>query len=201
MDLETQAHLFEPFYTTKADGRGTGLGLATVYGIVTQNGGVIAVSSEVNQGTTVSVFLPRAASEFVAAEPPRPVGAPPSGTETILLVEDEPLLLQLSESLLSDLGYAVLPAATPDDAVRRMAEHTGRIHLLITDVVMPGMNGRELAARLVARDPRLKCVFLSGYASSAFAADGVLETSVSFLPKPFTQRDLATIVRRVLDEG
>jgi PAS domain S-box-containing protein len=199
MDRETLAHVFEPFYTTKADGQGTGLGLATVYGIVKQNGGFITVSSEVGRGTRVTIFLPRAARELQKAETGDEEEEPLGGTETILLVEDEPLLLRFSRISLERMGYTVFPASTPAEAIRLAEENAGKIQLLVTDVVMPEMNGRELAARLTARTPQLKCLFVSGYFSNAIQPDGASEFGAHFLQKPFSRNLLAAKVRQVLE--
>ncbi len=198
MDEETLAHIYEPFYTTKADGTGTGLGLATVYGIVTQNNGFMSVVSQPGRGTTVQIFLPCVAARAVQAgvEAKR---AQPTGTETLLLVEDEPAVLRLSAKLLERLGYTVLSAGTPIDAIQLLREHRGDIQLLVTDMVMPGMNGRELARQLTDLSPGLKCLFVSGYFSHGIMSDSGIEAGVHFLQKPFSVHDLATKVRDALD--
>jgi two-component system cell cycle sensor histidine kinase/response regulator CckA len=198
MDADTQSHLFEPFYTTKAAGHGTGLGMASVDGIVRQNGGMITVASEVGRGTTVNVFLPRvvvgAAHDGAAhADVAR------RGTETILLVEDEPALLRLATRSLESFGYTVLPASRPDDALAMAKSHRGPLHMLVTDVVMPGMNGRTLAERLLADTPKLKCLFMSGYTDGVMGMDGLLDEDVHFLQKPFSPKALADKVRQVLE--
>jgi CheY-like chemotaxis protein len=198
MDVETQTHLFEPFYTTKAVGRGTGLGMASVDGIVRQNGGIITVTSDVGRGTTVNVFLPRV-PDTVPAEPVVEHEPPKRGTETVLVVEDEPALLNLSTRALGALGYTVLPASTPEAAIELVRAHTGPLHMLLTDVVLPGMNGRSLAERLVAMAPSLKILFVSGYPAGAMGSTGVLEAHVHFLQKPYSTRTLADKVRQVLD--
>jgi two-component system cell cycle sensor histidine kinase/response regulator CckA len=198
MDVETQAHVFEPFYTTKREGEGTGLGLASVYGIVRQNDGFVAVSSEVGRGTTVKIFLPRVEAEVGRTGPER-TAEPPKGTETVLVVEDEPMVLRLSKTLLQRLGYEVLAASTPGEAVHLVAQHAGTIHLLLTDVVMPEMNGKELAERLVTLRPALKCLFVSGYPADAITLRGVLNSGVHFLQKPFSSTELAAKVREVLE--
>jgi CheY-like chemotaxis protein len=199
MDQETQAHIFEPFYTTKSEGHGTGLGLATVYGIVVQNSGFVGVTSEVSCGTTIRIFLPYVAGEAPLSDTRGGAETLRTGTETILLVEDEPMVLGLSKALLERLGYAVLPASLPSEAIRLVEEHTGKIDLLVTDVVMPEMNGRDLAARLLALSPQTKCLFFSGYTDSAVSADGVLGEGVFFLQKPFSLKDLASKVRDALE--
>ena len=199
MNSETLQHLFEPFFTTKKIGEGTGLGLATVYGIVKQNTGIINVYSEIGQGTTFKIYLPRHATTAGDAPKPTPPPLPVRGTETILLVEDEPMLLEMTRTMLKHIGYQVLAAATPAAAIRLVAQHTGEIELLITDVVMPEMNGRELAQTLLARHPRLKRLFMSGYTANVIAHHGILDPGVHFIQKPFSQTDLATKVREVIN--
>jgi CheY-like chemotaxis protein len=199
IDPETEAHLFEPFFTTKPVGRGTGLGLATVYGIVKQNDGCIAVDSEVGRGTTVRIFLPSVEADVTGATTDMAAGLPQSGHETVLLVEDESAVLRLSKIVLERFGYTVLTAGTPSEAIHLFQTHGGRVHLLVTDVVMPEMNGRELAARLRETHPELKTLFVSGYSASALAPRGVLDEGVHFLQKPFSLEDLASSVREALD--
>ena len=196
MDADTQSHLFEPFYTTKAVGRGTGLGMASVDGIVRQNGGLITVKSEVGRGTTVNVFLPRVVTGSARVGAAHVVQR---GSETILLVEDEPALLRLATRSLESLGYTVLPASGPDDALAMARTHRGPLHVLVTDVVMPGMNGRTLADRLLEAAPNLKCLFMSGYTDGVMGMDGVLDIDVHFLQKPFSPQVLADKVRQVLE--
>ena len=199
MDSETLLRLFEPFFTTKEVGKGTGLGLATVYGIVKQNNGFIHVYSEPGQGSTFKIHLPRHAPAE-AAVPATP--APPArGTETILLVEDELALLTMTRLMLEQFGYRVLPAATPTEALRLAAQNAGQIQLLMTDVVMPEMNGRELAKVLLADNPGLKRLFMSGYTTDVIAHQGVLDPDVHFLPKPFTPAELAAKIREALAPG
>jgi CheY-like chemotaxis protein len=199
IDSETAAHLFEPFFTTKPVGRGTGLGLATVYGIVKQNDGCVEVDSEVGRGTTVRIFLPSVDADVTGATTDMAAGPAQSGHETVLLVEDESAVLRLSKIVLERFGYKVLTAATPSEAIQLFTTHEGRVHLLVTDVVMPEMNGRELAARLRESRPELKALFVSGYSASALAPRGVLEEGVHFLQKPFSLEDLAASVREALD--
>jgi two-component system, cell cycle sensor histidine kinase and response regulator CckA len=200
MDAETMAHLFEPFYTTKELGKGTGLGLAMIYGIVKQNSGFINVYSEPGQGTTFKVYLPRQGG--MAAPTPKGDGAGSvaHGNEVILLVEDEPMILDMTKAMLELQGYKVLPAATPGDAIRLAREHAGNLHLLMTDVVMPEMNGRNLANSLLSLYPKLKCLFMSGYTANVIAHQGVLDEGVHFIQKPFAINDLAAKIREVLDK-
>ena len=199
MDRETVDKIFEPFFTTKGIGKGTGLGLATIYGIVKQNSGFINVYSEPDQGTTFKIYLPRHMGKTEQARTEKPQEPIMRGQETILLVEDEPALLELSKLLLSTQGYRVLPAGTPGEAIRLAGENSGEIHLLMTDVVMPGMNGRDLAKKLLALYPHLKCLFTSGYTANVIAHHGVLDEGVHFIQKPFSRGDLAAKVREVLD--
>jgi CheY-like chemotaxis protein len=198
MSPEVQAHLFEPFFTTKGVGQGTGLGLATVYGIVRQNDGFIDVCSEPGRGTTLTIHLPRhtVRADRPAGEAPAPT--PSRGRETILLVEDEPSILRVSRRLLEKLGYEVLAAHTPGEAIQLAREHVGEVHLLVTDVVMPEMNGRDLAKNLLSQYPNLKRLFMSGYTTDVIAHHGVLDPGVHFLQKPFSVQALAEKVREAL---
>ncbi|TAL08529.1 MAG: response regulator [Nitrospirae bacterium] len=199
MNAETQQRIFEPFFTTKGLGKGTGLGLATTYGIVKQSGGSIWVYSEVGQGTTFKVYLPRV-DEKPDAVLPGAVGASPlQGTETILLVEDDAPLRKLTHAILRKGGYAVLSAGHGDEAFRVCAEHTGPIHLLVSDVVMPGMGGHELAERLKSAHPDMKVLYVSGYTDDTVVRHGVLNRNMAFLQKPFTMHGLLRKVREVLD--
>ncbi len=198
MDAETMNHLFEPFFTTKEAGRGTGLGLATVYGIVQQNGGFIDVSSEPGAGSVFRIWLPRHRGPAAAPEAPTQHVAR-GGGETVLLVEDEPALLRLATVMLERLGYQVVAAATPGEASRLAREHQGQIHLLMTDVVLPGMNGRDLARNLQPLYAGLRCLFISGYTADVIADHGLLDVGVHFLQKPFSARNLAARVREALD--
>lgn len=200
MDEATKALIFEPFYTTKALGEGTGLGLATVYGIVSQNRGFINVYSELGQGTTFRIYLPvylpghaRAAVEQVQAPAVEP------GHETILMVEDEPAILELGKKMLERMGYRVLAAATPGEAIQLAKEHAQEIHLLITDVVMPEMNGRDLASCVLSLYPGMKRLFMSGYTADVIAHQGVLDEGVDFIQKPFSMQALSRKLRQVLD--
>lgn len=200
MDKEVQARLFEPFFTTKGLGKGTGLGLATVYGIVKQNRGFINVYSEAGHGTTLRVYLPKHSGES---------GLPVAGTlrslergcETILLVEDEPSILSMTKRMLERQGYTVVAASTPSEAIRLASEHPSQFDLLMTDVVMPEMNGRTLVNQLRSSLPRLKCLFMSGYTANVIAHHGVLEKGIHFIQKPFIAEDLANRVREALADN
>jgi PAS domain S-box-containing protein len=198
MDEETRARIFEPFFTTKALGKGTGLGLATLYGIVTQNAGFIDVDSEPGSGTTFTIYLPRHLGPDHAARMPTPSPTASRGHETILLVEDEPAILRVAKRMLERQGYLVLAASTPGEAIRLAAERTGQLHLLVTDLVMPEMNGRDLAKRLLAGHPSLKLLFMSGYSADVVAHQGVLAEGMHFLQKPFLAEELAAAVRATL---
>ena len=200
MDGETLSHVFEPFYTTKGVGEGTGLGLATVYGIVKQNNGFIDVDSSPGQGSEFAIYLPRHSEP---AEPTRNTAQPVAGLhgrEVVLVVEDEPTILQMTASMLNRLGYTVLEADSPSAALGIAGGHDGGIDLLLTDVVMPGMNGRDLAGQLAETYPRLKCLFMSGYPANVIAEQGSLNEGVHFIQKPFAKRTLAEGVRRALED-
>ncbi|MDA3904017.1 MAG: ATP-binding protein [Desulfuromusa sp.] len=199
MDKETINNIFEPFFTTKEVGRGTGLGLSTVYGIVKQSGGFINVYSEPDMGTTFKVYLSRHAGKEETIETKVVTKTPASQGETLLLVEDESSILKLGQKILSELGYIVLAAGTPMDAIQLAQEYTGEIQLLITDVIMPEMNGRELSERLHSLRPDIKTLFMSGYTSDVIAHHGVLEVGVHFLQKPFSMSSLGSKVREALD--
>jgi two-component system cell cycle sensor histidine kinase/response regulator CckA len=200
MDAETQAHIFEPFFTTKGPGKGTGLGLSTVYGIVTQSGGHVSVTSTHGQGTTLTIDLPRIEDPLTALTPNLPHTSPPQGTETVLLVEDEGTVRSVAREVLQIVGYTVLEAATGEEALQQVEQYAGAIHLLVTDVVMPGMNGRELAAQLMVKHPALEVLYLSGYTDEAIAHHGVLQAGIDLLHKPFTPDVLARRVREILDQ-
>ena len=201
MDKETLDKLFEPFFTTKEVGQGTGLGLATVYGIVKQNNGFISVYSEPGLGTTFKIYLPRHESDAADAQKEKAKAIPLGHGETILVVEDEVTILTLSRTMLESLGYAVLTASTTDEAMQLTKTHAGTIHLLITDVVMPEMNGRELAEQLHTLNPELKTLFMSGYTADVIAHHGVLAEGVHFIQKPFSKQDLAAKVREVFGQA
>jgi PAS domain S-box-containing protein len=199
MSAETLAHIFEPFFTTKEVGKGTGLGLATVYGVVKQSGGYVWVDSETGKGSSFQVFLPRV-EETVAPTIVRDVPAENlKGAETVLLVEDADALRKLARSFLVDHGFHVLAAPNGEAAMEIASSHNGGIDLLLTDVVMPGMNGRHLADQLLSQWPALKVVFISGYTDSFIAGHGVLEAGTHLLHKPFTEDALIRKVREVLD--
>jgi two-component system, cell cycle sensor histidine kinase and response regulator CckA len=199
MDEETLDRIFEPFFTTKEVGEGTGLGLPTVYGIVKQHEGFIDVRSEPGKGTTFKIHLPRHEGEIEAAGADGSGEVPRGRGETVLLVEDEPAIMRLGEMMLERLGYRVLAASTPGEALRLAEERPGGIDLLVTDVVMPDMNGRELADRLRHLDSKIETVFISGYTADVIARRGVLEEGANFIQKPFQLKDLAHKVRTVLD--
>jgi PAS domain S-box-containing protein len=193
--------IFEPFFTTKGQGKGTGLGLATVYGIVKQNEGFINVYSEIGNGTTIRIYLPRHSGRADEPEIEIDLEIPSSRGETVLFVEDDGSILELGRRILVSLGYTMLTAATPGEAMVLAKEHSGTIHLLITDVVLPEMNGRELSKQLQSLYSDLKILFISGYTADVIAHRGVLEEGVCFLPKPFSRKDLAVKVRQVLDQA
>jgi two-component system, cell cycle sensor histidine kinase and response regulator CckA len=199
MSPETVAHIFEPFYTTKESGQGTGLGLSTVYGIVKQSGGYIWVYSEPGKGSTFKVYLPHVKAPADAKPETAKVPAARKGTETVLVVEDEEAVRELTSMILNANGYVVLPAQSALEAEHFSVNHPGEIHLLLTDIMMPGTSGRELARRIIARHPRIRVLYMSGYTDNVLAQGGVLEDGVSFLQKPFTPATLAQKVRDVLD--
>ncbi|MFO7831004.1 MAG: PAS domain S-box protein [Desulfuromonadaceae bacterium] len=198
MDKQTQANIYEPFYTTKDTGKGTGLGLATVYGIVKQNQGFINLYSEPGSGTTFRIYLPRHAQE-AAAEPetPQSPALPAGHGQQILVVEDEPTMLELTSMMLEELGYQPIQAGTPAEALE-LAQQNPEITLLLTDVVMPGMNGRELARQLQEQQPPLKVLYMSGYTANVIAHHGVLEKGLDFIQKPFSLQDLADKMEEVM---
>ena len=201
MDRETQKQIFEPFFTSKGVGKGTGLGLATVYGAVKQNNGFINVYSELGLGTTFTIYLPRHTGHVEQEQPELKVGPDLSGNETILLVEDEPNILRLTARLLEGQGYTVLEAGTPSEAIRLANEYSSEIQLLITDVIMPEMNGRELTKTLLTINPRLRRLFMSGYTADIIANHGVLDEGVFFIQKPFSIQKLSAKVREVLEQS
>ena len=200
MNKETIDNLFEPFFTTKDVGEGSGLGLATVYGIVKQNNGFINVYSELDEGTTFKIYLPRHMETSKHKPANIRESATEIGNETVLLVEDEKGILDMTTIMLERLGYTVFAASTPGEAIRICESNPGEIHLLITDVVMPEMSGRDLSEKLLQVIPNLKCLFMSGYTANVIAHRGVLDEGVQFIHKPFSMQGLATKIREMLDE-
>jgi CheY-like chemotaxis protein len=200
MDQATLSHIFEPFFTTKDLGKGTGMGLATIFGIVRQNNGCIIAASEPGAGTTFRAYLPRAEAAVAGK---REVGpdrqGPAFGGETVLLVEDEEAILELGARILSRGGYTVLTASRPDQGLELARSHPGPLQLLITDIVMPVMNGKELAEQVAVLRPGIKTLFMSGYTADVIARHGALEQDVPFIEKPFCKADLLATVRQVLD--
>jgi CheY-like chemotaxis protein len=199
MDEETKARVFEPFFTTKGAGKGTGLGLSTVYGIVQQWGGAIQIYSDLGWGTTVKVYLPRAAGKAESAGGPDRSQAMPRGSETVLFAEDQDAVAAVVRATLQLCGYRVLQAHNGSGAVELCRRHEGTIQLLVTDIVMPGMNGPELAASVRELRPEAKVLFISGYSERAFTSHGALAAEAGFLQKPFMPEALARKVREVLD--
>jgi signal transduction histidine kinase len=200
MDHETQAHIFEPFFTTKGPGKGTGLGLSTVYGIIKQSGGHIGTYSEPGQGTTFKIYLPAVLESGISPQQTDlPSRMDTRGAETILVLEDEVAVRKLVQAMLGKQGYTILEADNPVEALRQCKEHAGPIDLLVTDVVMPGMGGRQVAELAVQDRPALKVLYMSGYTSDAIAHHGVLESGVAFLQKPFSSETLLQRVREVLN--
>ncbi len=199
MDAETQARIFEPFFTTKEKGKGTGLGLATVYGIVKQSGGSIWVYSEPGHGATFKVYLP-AVDQPVQAQGSEVVeSAAPRGSETVLVVEDEETLREIVREALQASGYNVLEARHGAEALRICESHATPIHLVITDIVMPGFGGRDLGERIRSSRPEIRMLYMSGYTDDTVVRHGVLTAEVAFLQKPFTLDALGRKVRAVLD--
>jgi PAS domain S-box-containing protein len=198
MDAATQEKIFEPFFTTKDVNKGTGLGLATVYGIVKQNNGFIHVRSAPGQGTEFTIHLPRFTGQAIESQVPAAAPVVDKGRETILVVEDEAAILDLVKTMLTPLGYAVLTAGAPDEALGLMDSFEGEIHLLVSDIIMPKMNGWDLAQRIQAKRPGIKCLFITGYMASVIADRGILEQGFHILRKPFSLGDLASKIRQVL---
>jgi CheY-like chemotaxis protein len=198
MSPETQAHIFEPFFTTKEQGKGTGLGLATVYGIVKQSEGSIWLYSELGHGTVFKVYFPVVTESTAEKEPAKVVRDSASGTETVLVVEDEEGVRSLVHLALSAAGYHVLESKDAESAVALCASHSGPIHLLLTDVVMPQMTGPAVAAKVIALRPDIKILYMSGYTDDAIVHHGVFSNKVPFIQKPFSPLALRKKVREAL---
>ncbi len=201
MDKETLDKIFEPFFTTKDFGKGTGLGLATVYGIVKQNNGFVNVCSEPGKGATFEIYFPRYTGECLELKDKKNDNIPTSRGETLLLVEDEPAIMKMSRMMLENLGYPVLAANSPGEAIALAETHCGKIDLLITDVIMPEMNGRDLAKKLHQLYPDIKTLFMSGYTSDVIAHHGVLDKGVYFIQKPFSKKEIAVKIRTVIEKA
>jgi CheY-like chemotaxis protein len=199
MDKETVGRIFEPFFTTKEQGSGSGLGLATVYGIVRQSGGHIWVYSEPGRGTTFKIYLPRASGVLDEEGKKNQDEGVSSGTETILLVEDSKLLARVTKDFLASAGYRVLMAAEAAEALHMAEEYPGRIHILLTDVVMPHMNGRELSEELLKKRPEVKVLYMSGHTAGVISQNALLDEDVAFIEKPFTHDGLARKIRQLLE--
>jgi two-component system cell cycle sensor histidine kinase/response regulator CckA len=199
MDQETQSHLFEPFFTTKDKSKGTGLGLATVYGTVKQSGGHVAVSSELGAGTTIQIYLPRVEEAVEAVEPPKPLVRSLDGKGRILVVEDDDAVRRMTRTFLEIRGYTVIEARCAADAIQFVQRPEEAIDLVLTDVVMPGMKGRELVDQLAKLRPSLKVLYMSAYTEDDAISIGVLSPGTTFIEKPFSPDELAAKVRDVLN--
>jgi CheY-like chemotaxis protein len=200
MTKEVQEHVFEPFFTTKEKGKGTGLGLSTVYGIVKQSKGNIWVYTELGKGTTFKVYLPRAERLISEKKKKDEKAEALAGSETILVVEDDEMVRKFAERVLKGFGYRVLIAANGEEAVRIVGEHEGPIHLMLTDVVMPGMSGQDLEDKLKASKPGIKVLYMSGYTDDAIVHHGILDRGKIFLQKPFTVEALGRKVKDTLED-
>ncbi len=201
MDEKTRSSIFEPFFTTKERGQGTGLGLSTVYGIVKQNNGHIWADSELGKGTTFKIYFPRIKADEVSEIEEQVDENRLKGSETILVVEDSKTLLKLTQKMLESYGYKVLAAQSGNEAVEIFNRHDGLIHLLLTDVVMPGMSGRKLAEKIISEHPKVKVLYMSGYTDDTISKHGVLHDDVELIEKPFSQKNMGLKVREVLDQG
>lgn len=201
MDKDTQKILFEPFFSTKEMNKGTGLGLATVYGIVKQNDGMINVYSEPGEGTTLTIYLPRHVGSDKQTPATDHTEQLSQGSETILLVEDESSILKTTKRMLEVQGYQVVPARSPGEAIRLAKDNAGKMDLLITDVIMPEMNGVDLATNILSAYPNIKRLFMSGYTADVIAHHGVLDQGVNFIQKPFSREQLSLKVREALDNS
>jgi two-component system, cell cycle sensor histidine kinase and response regulator CckA len=199
MDSATQARIFEPFFTTKGPGQGTGLGLAMVYGVVNESGGSIWVNSEVGVGTTFKIYLPKAQGISELPRVRKSQTTLQRGTETVLVVEDDPGVRELVTAMLTSKGYPVLAAERPNDVESICQKHTGNIQLLLTDMILPGVSGREIAKRVGVLRPGIKVLYMSGYTDDALIRDHGLDETFAFLQKPFSQGSVAGKVREVLD--
>jgi CheY-like chemotaxis protein len=198
MDERTRQHVFEPFFTTKRPGKGTGLGMATVFGVVTQAGGHIAVESEPGRGTVFRLYFPRHAAAALPEPPVHAAPAPTPATGSVLVVEDQYEVRVVTCAILRSLGFDVMEAESGETAMALSQRCAETIDLLLTDVIMPGMNGRELADRFTAVRPQTKVIFMSGYTDRIMSEDGLLDSSVNFLQKPFKPEELRAIVGKVL---
>jgi two-component system sensor histidine kinase EvgS len=201
MNKETLDNIFEPFFTTKPIGKGTGLGLPMIYGIVKQNNGFINVYSEPGKGTTIKIYLQKHSGRIEEIIDNNAQQVPAGHGETILMVEDEKTIMKMGQLMIEKLGYQVLTADTPGKALHLAEQHSGEIDLLITDVIMPEMNGRVLADQLNNLYPNIKMLFMSGYTANIIADHGVLDKGVHFIQKPFSKKDLAQKLREVLDKA
>ena len=199
MDTDTLSHIFEPFFTTKETGKGTGLGLATIYGIIKQNKGFIFVESEKNIGTTFKIYLPSYTGKTELEKKDDKQDLTERGKGIILLVEDEPALLEMTTLMLESQGYTVMAASTPGEAIKLARECRGTIDLLLTDVIMPEMNGRDLAKNILSIYPGLKRLFMSGYTADVIAHHGVLDKGVHFIQKPFNRKMLISKIKEILN--
>ena len=200
MDKDVLSQIFEPFFTSKGEGLGTGLGLSTVHDIVKQNNGFINVYSEPGKGTTFRIYLPSHRDQTVHSQQEKTTEVPLGSSETLLVVEDEPVILEMSKRILEKLGYRVLASGTPGEAIELAKKHASEIHLVLTDVVMPEMNGRELSERLQSLYPDIHILFMSGYTDDVIAHRGVLNEGVNFIQKPFSMKDIAFKVWEALQQ-